>query len=57
MMAEVSAFLWIMKKNWFPSNYKVSMIICHPSKDFSKEWNGGNDICFPVDGQKSWVDA
>jgi hypothetical protein len=57
VMTEVSTFLCVVKRNWFPSNYKASMLICHPSKDFSKEWKCGNDICFPVDGQKSWVDA
>ncbi len=57
VMIEVSAFLWVVKWNWFPGNYKASMLICHPSKDFSRESKGGNDICFPVNGQKSWVDA
>jgi len=33
------------------------MLICHPSKDFSREWKGGSDVCFAIDGQKSQVDA
>jgi hypothetical protein len=57
VMTEIFAFFWVVKRNWFPGNYKANMLIWHPSKDFSREWKGGSDVCFPIDGQKSWVDA